>query len=223
MSFDGFPEETVAFLAGLAMHNDRVWFTAHKSDYKTHVEAPAKAFLESMSGILSDLVGQELGGKVFRIHRDVRFSKDKTPYNTHVRMAFFPNVVSKGSCGLKPSFFFSLEPDKVIAGAGSMDFPNEVLEAYRAAVDAEKTGASLATLLKKYPEKDGFRMDDPALKRVPKGFDPEHPRASLLRRKSLAIWHEEALPDVLHTKKAVNHLLGRYKKLKPLYDWLDTL
>ncbi len=79
MGFSGFPNEGLTFLAGLALNNDRAWFSAHKADYKDHVEGPAKCLLEALTPILSDLTGQPMGGKIFRIHRDVRFSKDKTP------------------------------------------------------------------------------------------------------------------------------------------------
>jgi uncharacterized protein (TIGR02453 family) len=223
MGFSGFPNEGLTFLAGLALNNDRAWFSAHKADYKDHVEGPAKCLLEALTPILSDLTGQPMGGKIFRIHRDVRFSKDKTPYNTHVRMAFYPVEMAKGDCGAKPAFFLSLEPDKVITGAGSMDFPKPVLEAYRGAVNEEKRGKALVSLLRKYKAENGFRIDEPALKRVPKDYDPEHPRGALLRHKALSVWHEEGIPTALHTGKAVAGLMRHYKKLKPVYDWLDAL
>ena len=224
MESQGFPEAGLRFLAELALNNERTWFSAHKKEYESAVAAPAKAMLADLVPALSELSGQEMGGKIFRIHRDVRFSKDKTPHNTHVRMAFHPTATGKGACGAKPGFFLSLEPDVIITGAGSMEFPKETLAAYRAAVDGDAAGKALEKLLKPYcGGKDGLRLEEPELKRVPAGFDPEHPRADLLRRKSLRVWQEEPVPRALHSAKAVDHLLRRFKKHLPVYRWLSTL
>ena len=223
MAFQGFPSEAIAFLADLARHNDRDWFNDNKGRYQTFVEAPAKALLEAITPELAELAGQPVGGKIFRIHRDVRFSKDKTPYNTHVRMLFHVLGAQTGGCGVKPAFFFSLEPDKAITGAGSMDFPKPTLEAFRTAVDDPRTGAALARLLAKYKAADGYRLDEPVLKRVPAGFAADHPREALLRHKGLAVWHEDARPASPAKATSLKVLMQRYKKLKPVYDWLDAL
>ncbi len=223
MDFDGFSKETTTFLSDLARNNDRTWFTANKDRYKTSVEGPAQEFLEALVPRLSDLVEQPMGGKIFRIYRDVRFSKDKTPYTAHVRVLVHGSEVESGSCGLKPAFYFSLEPDKVIVGTGSREFPKPALVAYRAAVDDSTTGEALVKLLKKYPEKDGFSIDAPALKRVPSGFDPDHPREALLRHKTFTVWREESLSPVLYSPKAMTHVIRHYRKLKPVFDWLDAL
>lgn len=223
MSFQGIPRDATRFLADLARHNNRAWFTENKSRYQKSVETPAKILLEALTFELSALAGEPVGGKIFRLHRDVRFSKDKTPYNTHVRMLFHALGSEEGACGVKPAFYFSLEPDMVITGAGSMEFPKATLEAYRAAVDDPKTGATLARLLAKYPVKEGYRVEEPGLKRVPAGFSADHPRAGLLRQKGFVLWHEEAPPKALETAAGVNHLVRRFNKLKPVYDWLDSL
>ena len=85
--FLGFPD-TQAFLRDLRANNDRDWFNAHKATYERVYKAPAEAFVAELRPRLEALAGVTLGGKVFRIHRDVRFSKDKSPYNTHLHIGF---------------------------------------------------------------------------------------------------------------------------------------
>lgn len=224
MAFDGFPGETITFLCDLQRNNNRDWFTKHKNQYKDFVESPARAFMEDLAPRLSELVRHPMGAKLFRIYRDVRFSKDKTPYNAYIRMLFHQLDV-ESTCGDKPVFCFSLEPDSIITGAGtgSMEFSKSTLETFRSAVAEKKTGASLNALLKKFTSADGFRIDPPALKRVPSDYPKDHPQEKLLRHKALMVWHEEKVPAVLDTPKIMAYLMRRYRKMKPVYDWLDDL
>lgn len=84
--FSGFPPETFAFLADLARNNNKPWFDRNKDRYKEYVEAPAHAFMDALEWELEEKF-PDIGkthGKLFRIYRDTRFSKDKTPYKTHI-------------------------------------------------------------------------------------------------------------------------------------------
>ena len=103
--FQGFHQDGWQFLIELQHNNNREWFESQKDRFKNQLETPAKAFMDSMIGAMAPEFGA-LMGKVFRIYRDVRFSKDKTPYNTHVRIAF-STAEEKGHCGLNPAYFFS--------------------------------------------------------------------------------------------------------------------
>ena len=256
MTFQGFPKEGLKFLANLKRNNKREWFTKHKPLYQETVEAPAKAFAFEMEELLATLTKRPMSGKVFRIYRDVRFSKDKTPYNTHIHMSFFcadgntrlclktpsgferlifllaasgciddrtniacfavfarqKNARSRAGrrsfqtkpseCGAQPAFHFGLEPKKLTLGIGSFGFPKDVLDAYREAVDNNTSGRKLVTLLKNYPESKGFHLQEPELKRVPAGYDKDHPRAELLRRKGLVLWHEQTPDETIHSPKS---------------------
>jgi uncharacterized protein (TIGR02453 family) len=224
MSVLGFPKETTQFLSTLAQNNNREWFTLHKQDYKEQVEAPAKAFREELEERLSELVQHPLGSKLFRIYRDVRFSKDKTPYNTHVRMLFH-NIEVESSCGDKPVFCFSLEPDRIITGAGTgtLEFSKSKVNTFRATIADDTHGPALQKVLAKYKEADGYRIDPPALKRTPAGYDPDHPREALLRHKALMVWHEQALPTQTQPAKFMTHIMKHYTKMKPVYDCIEAL
>ena len=89
LEFDGFPKAGTKFLKDLEKNNNREWFEENKPIYKTKLETPAKAFKDGMCEALGELTGSLMGGKIYRFYRDVRFSKDKTPYHTHIRMSFF--------------------------------------------------------------------------------------------------------------------------------------
>ena len=108
-------------------------------------------------------------------------------------------------------------------GIGSFGFPKSVLDAYRKAVVNNTSGKRLQTLLGKYPVSKGFHMGDPELKRVPAGYDKDHPRADLLRRKGLVLWHEQTPGDVIHNAKSARVVLKQYQVMKPIYAWLDKL
>ena len=223
MAFVGFPKDAPTFLSELAKHNDKDWFAKNKSRYKEIIEAPAKAFCAEMEYALSGLVGRPLTGKIFRIYRDVRFSLDKTPYNTHIRLLFHDSEMDS-KCGNRPVFCFSLETDSVICGAGTgtMEFSGRTLESFREAIAEENSGKAVEKLVKKFEATAGFRVDPPALKRVPRGHDPGHPRAELLKHKALMVWHEEALSAPIHSVKSGPHLMRTFRKLKPVVDWIDN-
>ena len=214
----GFSSEGLGFLRTLAANNDRDWFNAHKADYKAQVEGPAKHFAASVAAGLTAMTGDALSHKVFRIYRDVRFSKDKTPYNTHVRIGWF----AEGAGAIKRGFFFSLETDKTVFGAGSMDFGKEGLEIYRKAIIDEAKGAAVVSLLSKLG-KGGASLHDAELKRVPREYDADHPRAALRRRKSLAAWLESGPEDFVQANDGPATALSSFERLMPLYDWLRDL
>ncbi len=230
MSSQRFPNEAARFLADLEQHNNRTWFEEHKTRYRDSVEAPARAFFEEMKQRLAELCGVPFTGKIFRIYRDVRFSKDKTPYNPHVRMLFSCNTDYRKRdgrhgrcCGAHPAFYFSLEPRTTIVGTGNFEFSKDTLNAYRDAVTSNIEGAVLDKVLAGYTAAKGFRIDPPELKRVPNGYPKDHPRETLLRRKGLAVCHESLIDEKTTTSLYLNSLVSQYTAMKPLYDWLAAL
>jgi uncharacterized protein (TIGR02453 family) len=218
--FSGFPEAGVRFLADLERNNDRAWFNANKAVFKTEVEGPAKAFAEALAEALHPVAGRPLAGKLFRMHRDTRFSKDKTPYNAHVRIAIGPAEQLSGMVGDLPRYFFSLEPTRVALGLGVFEFSKAGLEAYRASVHDDVAGEELAGVAARL-EGAGYRLGEAVLKRVPAGFDQLHPRASLLRRKGLSLWHEEPVSEAVGSAELLARTLANFSAMQPLSDWIS--
>ncbi len=209
MMFKGFPPDGVRFLQELKENNSKEWFAQNKRRYKEGLEGPGREFVATME----ESLGEPWQGKVFRFYRDLRFSKDKTPYNTHLRISF----TAPGEAGL----FFSLEPDKLVLGAGLFEFPKQHLERYRQDIDSARGGALEKVLVK--AQESGFRCEEPELKRVPRGWGQDHPRADLLRRKGLCLWRDAEHPDALYSKGLIPHCMGCYEELRSLRSWLKEL
>ena len=196
------------FLRSLALNNRRDWFHAHKTDYDTKLRDPAKALLEEMAPRLGALTGCPISTKLFRAHRDVRFSKDKTPYTTHLHMMW---SVQSGT-RQDPVLFFGINPSEVTVGTGMMDFNKDVLTDWRKMADLD--GDYLAGQIKSVTGK-GYALWDPKLKRVPPPFDKDHAHGDLLRHKGLVATGHPTLSDDL-----VSDLDTAFADLWPVSDML---
>ena len=213
-SLPGFSAETLEFLETLKANNTRDWFQANKAVYERAVKQPAEAFSAEMACQLEDLTGIAHKPKVFRIHRDVRFSKDKTPYNAHIRISFSPMTDRDD---VPPAWFFGFQPGHWALGTGVFAFEKRALERFRDRVAGED-GAALEKLLGALKKKK-IRLSDPDLKRVPTGWPQDHARADLLRHKGLAAWIDRE--DVTAIRPGmVKSCMSDFTRLKPLFDWL---
>jgi uncharacterized protein (TIGR02453 family) len=187
MSFDALIPDARAFLGALGANNTRDWFIAHKVDYETRLKTPALHLADEIATRLSRLTGLRTTPKLFRAHRDVRFSKDKTPYHTHLHLLW----TSEADGRAPPQWFFGIAPDYVSAGAGRMGFDKDTLARYRAALPTHGP-ALLATL--EVLQSQGARLGEPELKRPAPPIAPDDPLAGLARRKSLGLWVDYTAP-----------------------------
>lgn len=167
-----------AFFATLADNNNRDWWQAHKADYDATLKAPALQLLDDLATPLAALTEAPITSKLFRPHRDVRFSKDKTPYNTHLHMMW----QIQSDAQQNPVFFFGIGIDYVTVGVGMMGFEPAVLQNWRKMVDLD---TDRITGIVAEAEAAGFTLRAPALKRVPQPFAKDHPAADLLRMKGV--------------------------------------
>ncbi len=216
MSAFHFHPKAVAFLADLKAHNDREWFADHKGDYETYVKDASVAFCRLMVEGLDGLTGGAHQSKIFRIYRDVRFAKDKTPYKPYQHILFAAGDHRQTTS----AWFFGLEPDRLVLGAGKFSFDGEGLVRYREAV-AGSRGAELAQIVEAL-QGQGARLNEPQLKRVPSGYDKDHPRADLLRRKGLALWIDLDV-GVATEGDLVATCLAAFERLRPLVGWLEEV
>lgn len=201
---DGFAEMIAranGFFAELAANNSKDFFEPRKEFYRDEIRKPAELLGDLMAEDIARHTGQPHGPKVFRIHRDVRFSKDKTPYNAHLNILW-----ARPGEGVTPAWFFGSAPDYIILGMGVMGLDGDALAAYRNLVDRQ--GDILTDAMALAEAKTGARLSDwgpDPLKRVPKPFDADHPHADLLRRKSFALsadlpedWAQQGLLSTLN-------------------------
>jgi uncharacterized protein (TIGR02453 family) len=222
-AFAGFPEEGLGFLRELSVRNERAFFEENRSKYEACVQMPAKALVVDLGAALrAELVpginaDPRVGRSMFLINRDLRFSKDKTPYNPWVDFVFWEGDDPRRS----PLFFLRLSGEAVIAGAGVMGLLDDRLERYRAAVDNADSGETLMALLESLkrdiPE---IELSGPRWSRVPAGFPPGYPRAELLRHDSLTASLTMPLPAELHDERFIGWLIEKYRPVAPLLRWL---
>ncbi len=214
MNTQAFDTDAIAFLEDLNANNNREWFTANKARYDTSLRRPATAFSEQICDHLRDLTGTPYRHKLFRINRDLRFSRDKTPYNTHLHLSFTPDLDRASP----PVWMFGLGLDYLTVGCGVFGFDKTGLEHYRSRV-AGPEGAAIARTVDDLAAA-GFRLPAPELKRVPAPHDADHPRAMLLRRKGLIAWHDFPDRHMVTRPGLVETCLGVYRQLMPIYDLL---
>ncbi|MBW4709091.1 TIGR02453 family protein [Roseobacter sp. YSTF-M11] len=209
--FDHFSPEAVAFLSDLRQNNNREWFTAYKSYYEETVKKPAGHFGKVMSRALETLTGTAHDHKLYRIYRDVRFSKDKTPYNAHIHLSF----ASSGAPAKAPMWFFGLDSERLTLGCGIFQFDKPGLELFRSEM-AGPRGATLMALAARLRAK-AIRVPDPALKRVPAGFDKDHPHAEALRHKGFSGWKDIADTDFVVRPDLAARTIAEFSELMPIY------
>lgn len=225
--FSGFSPETVQFYKDLAENNSKAWFETNKPVYNELIVEPAKAFIletgEKLSAFVPGLIYNTKtngSGSLFRIYRDTRFSQDKSPYKTHMGILFWDGPNKKVE---NPGFYFHLDAEGLKLYMGLYQFPKDILIKYREAVVDDKSGEALSKALEKVTAVDGIKLGWEHYKRVPRGFDPEHPRAELLKYNSLGTEYDCGLPDELYSENLVDYCIDHWQKTLPLYQWLKTL
>ena len=224
--FAGFPEGTFRFLRGLARDNSKAWFDAHRGDYQAFYVDAARDFVAALGPRLrriSPTVAYDprVNGSLFRINRDVRFSKDKTPYKNHMDLWFWHG--GRRGWG-SPGFFFRMFADRLIVGVGMHRFEKDQLETYRRAVVDDRSGKALAKALDRVRSAGPYVIGAPTRKTVPRGFDPDHPRAALLLHDGLTAEHDGSIDASARTARFVDVCAGHFKAMWPVGAWLlDTV
>ncbi len=220
MPFTGFADATGSFFRKLSKNQTREWFQSHKSEFDEGWNTPMKSLLDDVAEkIDAAFPHADLGPpKVFRIFRDVRFSKDKSPYKTHIG-GYVPTLRAGQGHEVPIALYLHVGLPNTFAAAGHHMMDGPALERFRAAV-ADKRGVELDKILGGLKKK-GFSVDShDTYKKVPKGYDPEHPRAEHLKRKGLTVGFPDMPKGILATPKLVPWLVGHVKSAAPLVEWL---
>jgi len=217
--FEGFSPRTARLIVELVHRQDRLWYAEHKAEIDEQVYAPLRALLDQARSKLSrSYPRRQIATKIFRIHRDVRFSKDKSPFKDHAS-----GVLMIGS-NLDPmtavgALYLQIGPEEG-AAAGYWAMGPEQLTRYRRAVQNDRQGATLAKLLAPLV-RDGYQIISAAqLSRAPKGVDPSHPRADLLRHKGLALDFPPIPTKVRHSEALLDWCVERSQEVAPVVRWL---
>lgn len=157
---------------------------------------------------------------IFRIFRDIRFSKDKSPFKTHLGIWFWDGGDAKMDCS---GFYFHLSPPHLMLAVGMYIFPRSMLESYRRAVIDPPMGTALRTTIRKLSKVPGCEVGGAHYKRVPRGFDPGHKSADLLRYNTLHASIETTIPAELYTSDLLDYTYDRFKSMAPLHRWIRAM
>jgi len=220
--FAGFADADGRFFKALAKRNEREWFLAHKDEFEVGWNAPMKALLgELREAIDAGYVRCDLDEpKVFRIFRDVRFSKDKSPYKTQLGGYIPLRRRGKKATDLPMAVYFHVGAGETFAAAGHYMMGKESLERFRAAIADDKRGKELVKILATLAKKGFVAQAHERSKRVPKGFPADHPRAELLTYKGLTVGFPPVPKAMLASPKLVKWLAAGCEASAPLVDWI---
>jgi uncharacterized protein (TIGR02453 family) len=200
MAFAGWPIEAVEFYEGLEVDNSKAYWQQHKAVYERAVRAPMEELLDELADEFGD-------GRIFRPHRDLRFSADKAPYKTNCSA-----TVGDG--------YVSLSAHELMVASGLYMAEPAELQRYRAAVDAEASGVELAEIVAALNTAGYETMAHDVLKSTPRGFSREHPRIELLRLKGIAMNKTWPVGAWLGTSKAKHRIVEALRAAAPLNHWL---
>jgi len=222
--FDGFADRDARFFRSLARNQRRDWFEAHRREYEQGWLAPMKALLGEIRDRIDPMLPHHpLGApKVFRIHRDVRFAKDKSPYKTHIGGYVPLEGTGNGPSGVT-ALYAHIGATEVFVASGQYMMDPPQLARFREAVQDERRGPEIVAILRKLRRAGFVPGSHDVLQRVPRGIDPDHPRADLLKRKGLIVSFPALPRELLTTRQLVNWLAAHVKRTVPLVGWLAAL
>jgi uncharacterized protein (TIGR02453 family) len=218
--FNGFPKEGIDFLRKLKRNNKREWFAKHKDEYEELVKFPMQCLVSSLQPLYAEFAPEfDVSPKksIFRIYRDTRFSKDKTPYKTHIAAHF--ELRKKPHLFDGAGFYFQIAPDDVFFGGGIYMPSNDQLKKLRRAV-AERSKEFLEIINTPSFKKSFRKVQGETLSRPPKGFSPDDPMIEYLKLKQFftgAQWTEA----MCYKKNFHSKIAAASKELIPFINFLN--
>jgi uncharacterized protein (TIGR02453 family) len=226
--FRGFGRGALTFLRQLKRNNKREWFQANREAYDNEVLIPLKLLVEEVD-VRFGRFAPELSGdpkrSVFRIHRDVRFSKDKSPYKTHAACWFSHRNASHGvgseTHGGGAGFYFHLEPGGSMVAGGIWMPPRPTLNQLRDSIAAKPTDFAKSMSATGFRKRFGRLSEEAMLKRLPRGFDPGHPAEEWLRYQSFTVHVMLSDSEVLD-RRVVDRVERDFKTMLPFVRWLNS-
>jgi uncharacterized protein (TIGR02453 family) len=224
-----FGPRALAFLRGLRRNNRREWFEAHRADYQRDILEPLRAVAAELDVRFARLAPEFEAGKrsLFRIYRDVRFSKDKSPYKTHAALWVYHRAPGRGvgkEIDGGAGFYLHLEPGASIIAGGLWMPPRHSLNKVRDYLAGDYRAFTRIVAAPAFRRRfDGLTDDEPGvkLKRMPRGFAEDHPAADWLRFNSFTVsrGYTDAQmlgPDLL------DRAMDDYRRMLPLCRWLNV-
>lgn len=201
MSFKGWPPSALEFYEGLEADNSKSYWLAHKDVYERDVRSP-------MDELLAELTSEFGESRVFRPYRDVRFSRDKSPYKTNIGATLGSGYIHLSAAGLG-------------TGAGMYHMAPDQINRYRQAVAHSRSGEELRRIVDSLRDSGAEIYGSDTLKTVPKGYPKDHPRAELLRYKGIVAMKRWPVAPWLGTSAPKGRIADFLRSTAPLTGWLD--
>jgi uncharacterized protein (TIGR02453 family) len=223
-----FDAQTLQFFRGLKRNNKKPWFEAHRADYETRVKEPMGELVEEMAIRLRSFAPEMTGDpkrSVFRIYRDVRFSKDKSPYKTHAACWFYhregQGKVGREAEGGSAGFYFHLEPGGSLVGGGLWMPPRKDLNRLRAEIVRDLPRFEKAVNDPRMRKRFGGLDEEGMLKRMPRGYPCGHPAERWLKHQSFTVGR--SIPDREVTSARLPAALAEdFQRMLPLVRWINA-
>ena len=226
--FTQFTPKAFTFLRGIAKNNRKEWFEEHRADFEREIKRPLALLVEEVDVHLASFAPEIVGSpkkSVFRIHRDVRFSKNKAPYKTHAACWFFHRDAGRG-VGTEAAhggagFYFHIEPGKSFCGGGIWMPPRSAVNKIRQALTDDLDGFEEIVKGRTFRRHFGDLDTDGMLTRLPRGFAADHPAEAWLRYQSFTAF-AELTPEEVTSAKLPQTLAKHFKALTPFVRWLNA-
>lgn len=225
--FAGIPARGTTFLRGLKKNNRKEWFEEHRTDYERYVKTPMLQLIEETDVRLAEITPEIIGSpkkSMFRIHRDVRFAKDKSPYKTNAACWFFhrdsgSGVGSDAAHG-GAGFYFHTAPEGSFCGGGIWMPPRPALQRIRQSLVDDVEGWEEIVLARGFKRRFGALDPEAMLVRMPRGYDETHPAAPWLKFQSFTAGAELS-PAEVQSAKLPDTLAKHFAAMAPMVRWLN--
>ncbi|CAN5579653.1 DUF2461 domain-containing protein [soil metagenome] len=206
--FEGFGPKAIEWFIGLEQDNSKAYFETNRLIFEEQIRDPMLALMMEAS--------THFGGdvKLFRPYRDIRFSKDKSPYKTATYGVVRPETSAGG-------LFAAISSSGFYAATGYYQIAADQLERFRAAAADDTTGPTLETIVAK-AEVNGLKVEGDALKTAPRGYPKDHSRIRFIRMKEIISGATMPPGDALHDRRVFDFAMATWKTAQPLTTWLDT-
>lgn len=217
-----FPFITAKYLSDLSKNNNREWFLKNRERFDTEFLQPAIQFVIDLGERLqtfapSIMAVPRIDKSIFRLHRDVRFRKNKSPYKTNLGIYFWEGKGKRMECS---GFYFHIEPNNFFLGAGMYVFSPQQLKKYRDTVYNPDKASELSNIISSIQKNKNYSIGGKTYKKTPRGYDSDYKYSELLLHSGVYSFYEIDSLNIFNKKEIVDFSYDVFKDMNPLHQWL---
>ncbi len=222
MSKELFPFITVKFLLDLSKNNNKDWFAKNKSRFQNEFLIPASNFVVELGERIRDFAPNvfaipQIDKSIFRLYRDMRFSKDKKPYKTNLGIYLWEGTKPRMECS---GFYFHIEPGQIFWGSGIYKFSPDQLKKFREMISSPENAEELENILKEITKNSDYNIGGSELRKTPRGFDPSYNYKKFYLHTGLYAYCERKLSTELQANNILDITAKIFYDFNSLHNWL---